>query len=59
MLVAEELKAVNPTSDPELVSAAQSLPALTKALPQAKNTSRSRGQPASLTPTVAAPQLPP
>jgi hypothetical protein len=32
--LAEELKAVNSTSDPELVSAAQSLLALIKALPQ-------------------------
>jgi hypothetical protein len=32
--LAEELEAVNPASDPELVSAAQSLLALIKALPQ-------------------------
>jgi hypothetical protein len=34
ILLAEELKVVNSTSDPELVSAAQSLLALIEALPQ-------------------------
>jgi hypothetical protein len=50
-----QLKVVNSSSDPELVSAAQSLLALIEALSRkAKNTSRSRREPASLKPTVAA-----
>jgi hypothetical protein len=44
-VLAEELNAVNSTPDPELVSAAQSLLALIKGLPQSENISRSRREP--------------
>jgi hypothetical protein len=50
-----KLNAVNSKSDPELVSAAQSVLGLIKALPQGENISRSCREPASLRLTGAAP----
>jgi hypothetical protein len=54
ILLVEELKAVNSTSAREVVAAAQSLLGLSGPSRKGENTSRSRREPASPRPTVAA-----